>query len=327
MIQVIMTSTDSVTPRPAIVSVAMYLMLGLGILALFAIPWNPGSVIQGPLYLAAAWGISRNRAWSAYGLALLTGVLTVAALTSQKLPGTQMMLLTVAAALTVAIVLVLFLAGRAIERTYGRRGLAWPWVAGSVLGGLFFVLFGFYQMPTGSMENTLLVGDRIAVWKTHGRLPQRGELVTHYYPVDRRQVFVKRVVGIPGDRIQIRNKQLFVNGAAVPEPYVEHTTPYVDSYRDNFPAEPTFQLFPQAREMLAHNVDRGEVVVPPGRYFVLGDNRDSSLDSRYWGFIEAADVIGVPKVVYYSVKQNVAGTGSKLPIMNVRWQRIFHGLA
>jgi signal peptidase I len=184
-------------------------------------------------------------------------------------------------------------------------------------------------MPTGSMEKTLLVGDRIAVWKTHGAVPVRGEMVTHVYPVNRKDVFVKRIVAIPGDRVRITNKQLFVNGAAVSEPYVEHTTSYMDSYRDNFPSEPNTPLYPSGQEMLAKNVVNGEVVVPPGRYFVLGDNRDSSLDSRYWGFIEQADIIGTPKFVYYSVKpnENPSARESKLPILEVRWGRLFRKVA
>jgi signal peptidase I len=179
-------------------------------------------------------------------------------------------------------------------------------------------------MPTGSMEDTLLVGDRIAVWRTYGAAPQRGEIVTHIYPVNRKDTFVKRVVGIPGDRIRMVNKQLFVNGAAVAEPYVIHRTSYMDSYRDNFPSEATVPLYPGAREMLTANVVNGEVVVPPGHYFVLGDNRDSSLDSRYWGFIAQSDIIGIPKFVYYSVDAGdaVAAKG-QLEILRVRWNRIF----
>src|SRR4029077_16547588 len=129
-----------------------------------------------------------------------------------------------------------------------------------------------YSMPTGSMEDTLLIGDRIAVWRAYGHAPARAQMVVHIYPINRKDTFVKRVVGIPGDRIRIRNKQLFVNGEAVKEPYVEHKTEYVDSYRDNFPSAPNVPLYPPATEMLAKNVVNDEVVVPPGHYFVLGDN-------------------------------------------------------
>jgi len=122
--------------------------------------------------------------------------------------------------------------------------------------------------------------------------------------------------------VRIHDKQLFINGAAVTEPYAEHVTPNTDPYRDNFPSTPTMPLYPAATEMLAKNVVNGEVVVPPGRYFVLGDNRDSSLDSRYWGFIQASDIIGTPKMIYYSVDQGET-VARKVPILNVRWGRLF----
>jgi signal peptidase I len=306
------------------VSVAFYLILILGLLSMIAIPWSPEALVQGPLFLITAWGIRRRRAWSAYGLAILLFVLTAVPLVSILIQGTQQAAQLISAGVfALAIVILLFFAGRAIEAVHGRHGLAWPWIGASALLGGFFLLFGLYQMPTGSMENTLLVGDRIAVLRTHGRSPERGELVTHYYPVNRKQIFVKRIVAIPGDRVQIRNKQLFVNGSPVSESYVAHKTDTTESYRDNFPGNPNVPLYPQATEMLEKNVQHGEVVVPPGRYFVLGDNRDMSLDSRYWGFIDASDIIGTPKFVYYSATP----PDKRLPIQTVRWNRIFHALS
>jgi signal peptidase I len=117
------------------------------------------------------------------------------------------------------------------------------------------------------------------------------------FPIDPKQIFLKRVVGMPGDRIKMMNKELLINGKKVIEPYVVHTTDYFDSYRDNFPAEPNVTLEAGAIKMLHSNVQSGEVVVPPGNYFVMGDNRDASLDGRYWGFLGNADLLGRPVLV------------------------------
>jgi signal peptidase I len=129
---------------------------------------------------------------------------------------------------------------------------------------------------------------------------KRGDIIVFRYPIDIRQTFVKRVVGIPGDRIKVIQKQLFLNGKQVQEPYKYHKTEYFDSYRDNFPSEPNVRLYDPAVEMLRDHVKDGEVVVPPNHYFAMGDNRDSSLDSRYWGFVPRENIIGKPLIIYWS---------------------------
>ncbi len=152
------------------------------------------------------------------------------------------------------------------------------------------------------MEDTLQIGDRVLVERITaylGRHPKRDEVVAFEYPVDRSQKYFKRVVGIPGDRLHIANKRLYRNGVVVEEPYAQHKTAYVDDYRDNFPSPPNAQVLEPGGRMLEENVRGGEVVIPPGKYFVLGDNRDLSLDSRYFGFISQGDVIGRPIVVYF----------------------------
>ena len=156
-----------------------------------------------------------------------------------------------------------------------------------------------YSMPSGGMEPTLHVGDRVIALRQPlmGKV-QRGDLIVFRYPVDPKSTFVKRVVGMPGDRVRIINKKLVLNGKPANEPYAEHTTRYMDSYRDNFPSKPDVPVLPQGIAMLVHNVRAGEVIVPPGNFFVLGDNRDSSLDSRYWGFVPSANVIGVAVYIY-----------------------------
>ena len=195
-----------------------------------------------------------------------------------------------------------------------RRGVIAEWTVTIIL-----LLFGTttlvqaFVIPTGSMENSLLIGDHLLVDKlayspsgaiSQYLLPyqdvQRGDIIVFRYPVDLSQTFVKRVVGIPGDRIRILNKHLFINGEMVDEPFVEHKTSHIDSYRDNFPSSPNMQVYEQALDMLENHVENGELVVPEGRYFALGDNRDLSLDSRYWGFVPRENIIGKPLIIYWS---------------------------
>lgn len=170
-----------------------------------------------------------------------------------------------------------------------------------------------FVIPTGSMEDTLLIGDHLLVDKlayapagsfSKYILPyrdvQRGDIIVFRYPVDIKQTFVKRVVGVPGDRIKIVNKQLYRNGKPVNEPYKYHKSDYIDPYRDNFPGHPYLHLHERALEMLEKHVVGDEVVVPPNNYFAMGDNRDNSLDSRYWGFVPRENIIGKPLIIYWS---------------------------
>jgi signal peptidase I len=156
-------------------------------------------------------------------------------------------------------------------------------------------LLGFV-LPTGSMEDTLLIGDRFLIYQTSS--VQRGDIIAFRYPVDESQTFVKRIVGVPGDRIRLQNKKLILNGITVSEPYAVHKADYVDNFRDNFPAtEPQLSLEPTGWLMLS-KVKNGEVVVPADNYFVLGDNRDHSSDSRYWGFVPKKNILGKPWLIY-----------------------------
>src|SRR5438270_1348258 len=175
-----------------------------------------------------------------------------------------------------------------------------------------------FVIPTGSMEDTLLIGDHLLVDKLayapSGPVskyllpyeePRRGDIIVFRYPVDISQTFVKRVMGIPGDHLKIINQQVYRNGVKLNEPYVVHKASYPDSFRDNFPSsEPNLMLLDPARDMLAHNVANGEVVVPPNSFFAMGDNRDNSLDSRYWGFVPRGNIIGKPLIIYWSYDAN-----------------------
>jgi len=170
-----------------------------------------------------------------------------------------------------------------------------------------------YVIPTGSMEDTLLIGDHLLVDKlayapsgpiSKYILPyedvKRGDIIVFRYPVDIKQTFVKRVMGVPGDRIRLENKEVILNGHKLVEPYKIHKTEYIDSYRDNFPSQPNFPQYERGQAMLENDVKNGEVVVPAGYYFAMGDNRDSSLDSRFWGFVPRDNIIGKPLIIYWS---------------------------
>ena len=171
-----------------------------------------------------------------------------------------------------------------------------------------------FVIPTGSMEDTLLIGDHLLVDKLAyapaGSIskyilpyenPKDGDIIVFRYPVDITQTFVKRVMGVPGDHIKMINQQVYRNGVKLNEPYVVHKNPYPDSFRDNFPnSEPNLMLLDRAREMLANNVVNGEVVVPPNSYFAMGDNRDNSLDSRYWGLVPRDNITGKPVIIFWS---------------------------
>ena len=196
----------------------------------------------------------------------------------------------------------------------GARGVIAEWSVTILL--LLFgttTLMQAFVIPTGSMEDTLLIGDHLIVDKlayapagsVAGRLLpytpiRRGDIIVFRYPMNVQETYVKRAIGVPGDRLGIRNKQLFLNGKEVLEPYKFHKTEYIDSYRDNFPSPPNTRVFPPALEMLEKHVVNGEVVVPANHYFALGDNRDLSMDSRYWGFVPRDNIVGKPLIIYWS---------------------------
>jgi signal peptidase I len=170
-----------------------------------------------------------------------------------------------------------------------------------------------FIVPTPSMDKTVMVGDHLLVDKLSYAPsdafskhllpytePKRGDIIVFRYPMDISQNYVKRCMGLPGDRIKVVDKELWLNGHKLVEPYVQHIYPPIEPYRDNFPAEPSGPVYDRARKMLADNVVNGEVVVPAESYFAMGDNRDNSLDSRYWGFVPRENIIGKPLVIFWS---------------------------
>jgi signal peptidase I len=239
-----------------------------------------------------------------------------------------------------------------------RVQLGWLWEWAKVLQIaflLFLVLKTFlveaYKIPSGSMEHTLLVGDFLLVNKlvygaevpfTGQRLPrlrnpERGDVLVFQWPEDPSKNFVKRLVGVPGDTLMMRDGVLFVNGQEQTEHYVTHTEPGVD---------PTFEEFRWQRDYVVRSAvaatsaamggemavsardpgdhpsrnNWGPLIVPRDSYFVLGDNRDNSLDSRYWGFVPDSLVRGRPMLVYYSYAPDSADRLAWLRA--IRWSRL-----
>jgi signal peptidase I len=174
-----------------------------------------------------------------------------------------------------------------------------------------------FVIPTGSMENSLLVGDHLLVDKLTyapagpvGKLllpyaePKHGDIIVFRYPPDIKQTLVKRLIGQPGDRLKVVDGVVYRNGMRLTEPYVVHKYGS-EAARDNFPTaccRPVKEELAYAlqRQMLAENVQDGELVVPPGCYFGMGDNRDNSSDSRYWGLIPRENIVGRPVLIYWS---------------------------
>jgi signal peptidase I len=171
-----------------------------------------------------------------------------------------------------------------------------------------------FVIPTSSMEDNLLVGDHLIVdrlaYAPAGKLTghllpyepvKRGDIIVFRYPLNIKEDYVKRVIGLPGDRIHLVEKQVYLNGKKLDEPYKVQKSPDIDPYRDNFPAgAPNISLPESTLDMLRNHVVGGEVVVPPGYYFAMGDNRDNSADSRYWGFVPSENIKGKPLLIYWS---------------------------
>lgn len=224
-----------------------------------------------------------------------------------------------------------------------RSGLDFVWEWTKILA-VSIVLFGIirtffveaFKIPSGSMENTLQVGDFLLVNKlvygaevpfTHTRLPRlreprRGDVIVFEYPEDPTKNFVKRLVGLPGDTVEMHDGSLVRNGQKVPEIYVEHTEPDIDPSPEDFGWQRDY-IVRTAQAAGGYHPSRnnwGPLVVPTGNYFVLGDNRDNSLDSRYWGFVPDSLVKGRPFVIYYSYAPDTVDSFAWLT--HIRWTRL-----
>jgi signal peptidase I len=196
----------------------------------------------------------------------------------------------------------------------------WPSTIQSVAGTIVIAIFAVtflvqaFTIPSGSMEKTLLVGDYVLVDKfCYGgnagwnrlmpyRKVKRGDVIVFHYPVNPAQDFVKRVVAVPGDRLRLINKVVYINGSPVREPYVQFITSLRNYYLDDFPRteSPLYGVDAKWWKEMPKLVEDHQLIVPEDHYFVMGDNRDDSQDSRFWGFVPRANIIGRPLLIYWS---------------------------
>ena len=229
-----------------------------------------------------------------------------------------------------------------------RRGLySLQSLAGTIVIAVFVITFVVqaFQIPSESMEKTLLIGDYLLVDKAHyghsrwwsWLLPyrpiRRQDIIVFRYPVNPRQHFVKRVVAVPGDHVRLVNKHVYVNGVPQDDGYATFNWAWRDRFRDNFPDGGFYgdrisaKWFLQAQRLM----DDGELIVPEGSYFVLGDNRDDSYDSRYWGFVPQENVVGRPLLIYWSMDRTETAMASeqrsdKLSNLTVSVTQVLSGL-
>jgi signal peptidase I len=227
----------------------------------------------------------------------------------------------------------------------------------TVVVALFLLTFVLqpFLIPSESMEHTLLVGDfllfnkqvyapasKLTRWIAPYRDVQRGDIIIFHHPEP--PLLVKRVVGLPGDHLRIEDGRVIVNGVALDEPYAAFEPAPPNPFRDNFPAriytDP--QVDPEWWAQMESLTLNGELVVPAGEYFVLGDNRNHSKDSRYWGFVPRQAIVARPLVIYFSLRRpsttdvqqaslsagdDKLGHDRELSSMLTgfaRWKRIFH---
>lgn len=236
---------------------------------------------------------------------------------------------------------------RAEEHHLGTMGIV-QWLLSVIVIATFVMTFivQAFEIPSSSMENTLLIGDYLLVDKVQysGRgiwgflLPYRkiqdGDIMVFRYPVHPSQHFVKRVIGVPGDRIHLSNKQVFRNGKLLTEPFVIHKRNDRNFFRDDFPTTRYFEGNVDSKWWLQMRrlTENGDLIVPEDHYFVLGDNRDDSLDSRYWGFVPAENVVGRPLLIYWSADhdddedaENAASNAKLVRFTNV-FRRLFRNI-
>lgn len=191
-----------------------------------------------------------------------------------------------------------------------------------------------FKIPTSSMEGTLLVGDFLLVNKAvygphlpgtdmvlHAFAePERGDVVVFHPPHEPEKNYVKRVVGVPADTLEMRDKKLYLNGSPVYEPYARYVDGRGDAVHPDIEWQSNHLIAAPTRGYQPTRDNWGPIVVPANRYFVLGDNRDNSEDSRYWGFVTRDQIRGRPWFVYYSYEPSSPSSVSQFS--RVRWGRL-----
>jgi signal peptidase I len=179
-----------------------------------------------------------------------------------------------------------------------------------------------FKIPTGSMEPNLLVGDHLLVNKfvfgpvaspvERTLLPmrpiRRGDIVVFKFPEEPERDFIKRVIGLPGDTVELRNRQVLINGTPIEEPYAHYLFAVSDGESESYDVRARY----------------GPVTVPNDHYFMMGDNRDNSQDSRYWGFLPAHYVKGRALMIYWSLEPSPDGQPLTGLLTGTRWRRLLH---
>lgn len=229
-------------------------------------------------------------------------------------------------------------------------------LAGVLVTGLFIITFILqaFEIPSSSMENTLLIGDHVFVNRIRVAPPTRwvepivpygqihdDDIVVFLSPAESDLYVVKRIIGIPGDRIHLRDGVVYRNGKPLEQKYVFNSggAPR-DDYRDNFPdvaPQDDNNVTPEWKLTMPQHIENGDLVVPPNSYFAMGDHRDVSYDSRYWGFIPRENIIGRPMFIYWSFETppdqyQQKGIGDRIGFVGhvilhffdmTRWKRTF----
>lgn len=299
--------------------VAIIVIAAVAIFCVIDFLFNPTSATwQFLLASAAAIGLARRIPWAGFGYALFqTSYVLGVVIDTALLRGIQRppVLAVGSLALTLGVAALALFAGRALVRQGHPPGARVPWMVVSAIPILLLTFCSPMVSPTNSMEPTILKGDRILIRRSGPSHIRRGDLIAYRDPSDNRAIFIKRVLALPGESVHLDYKTLYVQGKPVTEPYVAYRANRPDSYRDNFPnGEFPDALKLRVRQEIQSQIKAGEFIVPPNMFFVLGDNRDNSFDSRYEGAIPAANIIGKPMFVYFS------SVGNK-PL----WNRLFKG--